>query len=106
MKTSDEIALGAAVISALSLVVTLVFAFLNRRYTRAQIALSKEQFDRTNKPNVNFDVLTRLKPAERKGVYVRVTNNHPSIPVGEIRAWLDAPAPTGNLSWLFRSLRT
>jgi hypothetical protein len=108
VKTSDQIAVAAVVVSGLALLATVAFAVLNRRYTRTQIALTREQlaasteqFERANKPNVHFHVFTRSKPIGAEGVYVKVTNNHPSIPVGDIKMWLEAPGSDGTRTWLF-----
>src|ERR1700721_716824 len=99
MKTSDLIALLSAIISFIALIVTLVFAALNRRYTRQQIQLltdqikdQRDQFEVTNTPDVKVEVWTRGK--EPRGAFLRATNNHPTIPVGDFDIIIEGVSPS------------
>lgn len=101
MSTSDKIAFGAAVISLLSLIVTIVFAILGRRYTKtqiqqvdAQIRETKDQFTALNTPDVDIDINWRGKPAEQRGMWLKVTNHHPTITVTNLRVYAIGDSPT------------
>jgi hypothetical protein len=99
VKTSDQIALLSAVISFIALGVTLVFAVLNRKYTRQQIKLlanqvedQRKQFEVANTPDVTVEIFVR--GGERKRALMRATNNHPTIPVGNLIAVADGTSPS------------
>jgi hypothetical protein len=97
--TSDRIALGAAVVSLLSFAATFVFAVLGRRYTRQQIKQTQDQIDETksqfraiNTPDVEIKVY--YQSAEKSGVYLRVTNHHPTITVNDLLVFVVGDSPT------------
>jgi hypothetical protein len=101
MGTSDEIALASAVVSILALIVTLVFAVLGRRYTKeqirqvaSQIEQAKQQFISLNTPDVEVDVYFQGKPAEERGLWLKVTNHHPTITVNDLRVFAVGDAPS------------
>ncbi|HET8702106.1 MAG TPA: hypothetical protein VFL97_10635, partial [Nitrococcus sp.] len=108
MKTSDQIALAAVVISSLSLIATVVFAFLGRRYTKeqikqanAQIEETRQQFLALNTPDVELEIYCRLKPPEQAGVYMKATNHHPTIAVGDLRVFATGDSPSAKAAFTF-----
>jgi AAA+ ATPase superfamily predicted ATPase len=106
MDTSDRIALGAAVISLLSFAATFVFAVLGRRYTRQQIEQTQDQIEETrtqfraiNTPDVEIEVY--YQGADKRGVYLKATNHHPTITVNDLLVYVVGDSPSKKEAFTF-----
>lgn len=108
MTTSDQIALASAAVSLVALIVTFVFALLGRRYTKEQIKQvtfqieeAKRQFTALNTPDVEIDVFFQGNPPEKRGVWLKATNHHPTITVNDLRVFAVGDSPSAKEAFTF-----
>lgn len=101
MTTSDQIALASAVISLTAVALTLVFGLLGRRYTKEQIKYvtsqieeTKRQFAALNTPDVEVHVYCQGNPPEKRGVWLKATNHHPTITVNDLLVFAVGDSPS------------
>jgi hypothetical protein len=102
MSTSDQIALIAAVVSILSLAATLIIAISTKAEVRAQLKQAaeqleeaKRQFRAQNDPDVEARIYVVGTPPERAGLWLEVTNHHPTVTVNDLIAYLSGQGPDG-----------
>src|SRR5262249_18637102 len=88
--TSDKIALGALIISVLTLVWTIVSSILDRKYTRQQISDSQRQFSETHTPTVTAKVAK-----DSEGLYLQIHNDSSTIAANQFTAKLSGSLPPG-----------
>jgi hypothetical protein len=101
MNTADQIALLALVVSVGALGATVWNAISTKADVRAQLKAAlqqieeaKRQFLAQNEPDVEFHVHTQVNPPEQAGVWLRVTNHHPTVTVNELLVYLEGDSPT------------
>jgi hypothetical protein len=92
--TSDQIAFVSLFVSLGSLGATLASSFWTKEEVRQQLKLTKDQLDEMrrqflaqNLPDIQIELVTRLNPPEKAGVYLRATNHHPTITVSDLRVY-------------------
>lgn len=92
LKTSDWIAAGSALVSFVSVLVSILFGRSTRRYAREQIELAKKQFAADKTPDVEVKVFCqRKKPGTHDmemGLFLKATNHSPTIPVNQLSVFL------------------
>jgi hypothetical protein len=100
MTTADQIALLALIISVGALAATVLIALSTKADVRAQLKTAMQQIDEAkrqfvaqNEPDVEFRVHVQLKPPEQAGVWLRVTNHHPTVAVNELLVYLVGDGP-------------
>lgn len=90
MSASDKIALGALIVSVLTLLWTIISSIRDRRYTRQQVSDAQRQFSETHIPIVTVKVAK-----DPEGVYLQVKNESSTIAANKFTAKLSGTWPPG-----------